>query len=149
LSNALDDAILEALLEDARMSFRQIAKKTGKSTDTIISHYNNLVESGIIKGSTLVLNLVKVGYEAVAAIGIDVENSETADSVLEALSEIKNIFLVTKTLGEHDVLALVVIQGVKQLQKKCLEISAVEGVKHIYPSIWAIEGEIMPEYFAV
>ena len=37
--NELDKKIIEALTEDARTSFRSIAVKTDKSTDTVINHY--------------------------------------------------------------------------------------------------------------
>ncbi|MBD3206548.1 AsnC family transcriptional regulator, partial [Candidatus Bathyarchaeota archaeon] len=42
----LDKLILDQLTEDARKSFRSIAIKAGKATDTVINHFNKLVEDG-------------------------------------------------------------------------------------------------------
>ncbi len=45
----IDFEIIDLLSINERMPFRQIAKKAGKSNDTIAKRYNKLVKSKIIK----------------------------------------------------------------------------------------------------
>ena len=59
----LDNYILKALTNNARISFRSIANKTDRSTDTIINRYNNMMSEGLIRGSTIVVDINEIGYE--------------------------------------------------------------------------------------
>lgn len=56
----VDVAILESLLEDGRKSFRQISRETKVSTPTVKSRYQRLVNVGLIKSVTPLLDLKKV-----------------------------------------------------------------------------------------
>lgn len=59
LSNK-DIAILKSLLDDGRKSFRQISKEIGVSTPTIKARFNRLVDMGIIKFVSPILDLNKL-----------------------------------------------------------------------------------------
>ena len=52
IMNELDTKIIDFLTENARLSFRRIASHTERSTDTIINHYNQMLDKGEIRGST-------------------------------------------------------------------------------------------------
>jgi Lrp/AsnC family transcriptional regulator for asnA, asnC and gidA len=147
----LDRRIVDFLTKNARMSFRQIAQRTDKSTDTIINHYNNLMDSGDIRGSTVVLDIEKIGYEGIAAFEIDAIIKETinTDTILKKLIEMPNVIVATKTVGEHDLLALVVIHNLKHYQKISREIAEIPGVKDLSSSIWSGKKKIWPKYFII
>jgi Lrp/AsnC family transcriptional regulator for asnA, asnC and gidA len=151
MSTPLDKEIVNHLTENARTSFRQIAKKTDKSTDTIINHYNTLMENGDIRGSTVVVDREKIGYEGIAAFEIDVtSNPDTnSDQILETLIKMPNIIVATKTVGEHDILALTVIHDLKHYQEISVEISQINGVKNLASNIWSGNKKIMPKYFII
>lgn len=151
MSTPLDKEIVNHLTENARTSFRQIAKKTDKSTDTIINHYNTLMENGDIRGSTVVVDREKIGYEGIAAFEIDVtSNPDTnSDQILETLIKMPNIIVATKTVGEHDILALTVIHDLKHYQEISVEISQINGVKNLASNIWSGNEKIMPKYFII
>jgi Lrp/AsnC family transcriptional regulator for asnA, asnC and gidA len=147
----LDKKIVEYLTDNARMSFRQIAQETDKSTDTIINHYTSLIETGDIRGSTVVLDTDKIGYEGIAAFEIDVTSSEetNSDNILETLIKMPNIIVATKTVGEHDLLALAVIHDLKHYQQISSEIAQIQGVKNLSSNIWSGNQKIMPKYFII
>ena len=63
----IDLFIIKRMTEDARVSFRKIAKEIGVSPDTIISRYKKLQENGVIRGSTVILDPKKIGYKGMAA----------------------------------------------------------------------------------
>jgi Lrp/AsnC family transcriptional regulator for asnA, asnC and gidA len=147
----LDKKIVEYLTDNARMSFRQIAQETDKSTDTIINHYTSLIETGDIRGSTVVLDTDKIGYEGIAAFEIDVTSSEetNSDNILETLIKMPNVIVATKTVGEHDLLALTVIHDIKHYQQISNEIAQIQGVKNLSSNIWSGNQKIMPKYFII
>jgi Lrp/AsnC family transcriptional regulator for asnA, asnC and gidA len=151
MSDPLDKEIVKYLTENARMSFRQIAKKTDKSTDTIINHYTTLMDNGDIRGSTVVVDIDKIGYEGIAAFEIDItSNTETnSDQILETLIKMPNIIVATKTVGEHDILVLAVIHSLTHYQEISAEISQINGVKNTASNIWSGNKKIMPKYFII
>jgi len=151
MNDNLDKEIVEYLTENARMSFRQIAKQTDKSTDTIINHYTTLMDNGDIRGSTVVVDTDKLGYEGIAAFEIDItSNGETnSDQILETLIKMPNIIVATKTVGEHDILALAVIHDLKHYQEINVDISKIRGVKNLASNIWSGNKKIMPKYFII
>ena len=151
MSTPLDKKIVEYLTEDARMSFRKIAKITEKSTDTIINHYNRLIESGDIRGSTVVVDIEKIGYQGIAAFEIDITSSDdiTSDHIMETLIKMPNIIVATKTVGEHDILVLAVIHNLEHYQIISEEIGQIQGIKNISSDIWSGNKKILPKYFII
>jgi Lrp/AsnC family transcriptional regulator for asnA, asnC and gidA len=149
--NELDQHIADALTADARLSFRKIARQVDKSTDTVINHYNRMVERGEIRGSTVVVDTAKMGYEGVAAFQIDVTTSRGAEpnTILDALIKMPNIILATKTVGEHDLLALAVIHDLPHYSQLGREIAEIPGVKDISSNVWPATEDICPKYFII
>ncbi len=147
----LDTKIIDYLTENARLSFRRIAKNTDKSTDTIINHYNQMRDEGEIRGSTVVVDIAKIGYEGIAAFQIDASISDDINpgGILQTLIEMPNIIVATKTVGEHDLLALAVIHDVKHYQEISRDIAEIKGVKNMTSCIWSGNEKILPKYFII
>ena len=149
----VDQKIVEMLTEDARMSFRKIAKVLDKSPDTIINRFQRLLDSGDVRGSTVIVDPKLIGYEGMAAFHIDVSQSSGAkpDStkILKTLIKMPNIIVATKTVGDHDLLAIGVIHDFNHLMSLGKEISAIPGIKSIQTALWASESEVCPKYFII
>ena len=149
----VDQKIIEMLSEDARMSFRKIAKVLDKSPDTILNRYKRLLDSGDIRGSTVIVDPRLIGYEGMAAFHIDVSTSGDIKSdstkILKTLIKMPNIIVATKTVGDHDLLAIGVIHDFNHMMRLGKEISAISGIKSIQTALWAGESEICPKYFIV
>jgi DNA-binding Lrp family transcriptional regulator len=132
--DTIDQAIIEALTKDARTSFRQIALALNVSPDTIIDRYNALQRKGIIRGSTIVLNPKEIGYKAMAVF---------------TLIKMRNIIVASKTVGDHDLLAIGVVRDFQHLFAVRNEITAIPGVKDIEVSFWSEITELSPKYFVI
>jgi len=154
----IDLAIIERLTKDARMSFRKIAKELGVSPDTVISRYAALQKSGVIRGSTIVINPRKIGYQAMAAFMIDISpahivasESTPPDSslILDKLIDMPNIIVATKTVGDNDLLAIGVSFDFEHLSKVRDDIERIPGVKDMQISFWVEKTELCPKYFIV
>jgi Lrp/AsnC family transcriptional regulator for asnA, asnC and gidA len=154
----IDLAIIDKLTKDARMSFRRIAEDLGVSPDTVISRYAALQKDGVIRGSTIVINPKKIGYQAMAVFMIDISpahivatESTPADSsrILDRLIQMPNIIVATKTVGDNDLLAIGVALDFEHLVKVRNDIERIPGVKDMQISFWVERTELCPKYFIV
>ena len=154
----IDLVIIKRMTEDARVSFRKIAEELGVSPDTVISRYKALQEEGVIRGSTVVLDPKKIGYKGMAAFMIDTSptniigteaNHSTVSSILETVIKMPDIILATKTVGDHDMLAIAVIKDVEHLIATGSDIAKIPGVKDLRVSFWVEKAELHPKYFII
>jgi Lrp/AsnC family transcriptional regulator for asnA, asnC and gidA len=153
-----DAVIIKRMTQDARVSFRKIAKELGVSPDTVISRYKALQKKGVIRGSTVVLNPKKIGYKGMAAFMVDTSptniigtesNQKTASSLVEKVIKMPDIILATKTVGDHDMLAIAVIRDVEHLINTGRDIAKMPGVKDLRVSFWVEKAELHPKYFII
>ena len=154
----IDLAIINKLTNDARTSFREIAKELDISPDTVINRYAALQKEGVIRGSTIVINPKKVGYQAMAVFMIDISpahilatEATPADSslILDKLIQMPNIIVATKSVGDHDLLAIGVAIDFEHLIKVRNDIAKIPGVKDIQVSFWVERTELCPKYFII
>jgi Lrp/AsnC family transcriptional regulator for asnA, asnC and gidA len=151
----IDLYIIEALSKDARTSFRQLATELNVSPDMIIDRYNALQKQGVIRGSTIVLNPKEIGYKAMAVFMIDISPAKAgqppfdSNMIVETLIKMRNIIVATKTVGDHDLLAIGVVKDFQHLFAVRDEIAAIPGVKDMEVSFWSEITELSPKYFVI
>ncbi len=154
----LDHAIIQRLTDDARVSFRKIAKELGVSADTIMNRYSSLQKEGIIQGSTIVLNPRKIGYHAMVVFLIDVSHGQTSNAqtppvessqILERIIRMPNIIVASKCVGDHDLLAIGVVTGFEHLIEVRNDIAKINGVRDIQTTFWVEKTEMCPKYFII
>lgn len=153
-----DSYIIERMTENARISFRKIAKELRVSTDTIIKRYKRLQERGVIRGSTVVVNPKKIGYNGMTVFMINVspthiteKDSTPSESakILETLIRMPNIILATKTVGDYDLLAIGVARDFDHLISTGDDIAKIPGVRDLQVSFWSEKMELCSKYFVV
>ena len=153
-----DSFIVKRMTEDARISFRKIAKELGVSPDTVINRYKALQEKGVIRGSTIILDPKKLGYKGMAAFMVDTSptiiigteaTQNTVSSILETVIKMPDIILATKTVGDHDMLVIAVIKDVEHLIATGSDIAKIQGVKDLRVSFWVEKAELHPKYFII
>ncbi len=152
--DSIDLELLATLIKDARTPFRQIAATLKVSPDTIIDRYSALHKKGIIRGSTIVLNPEKIGYPAMAVFMIDTSpankgNKFDSSSILETIIKMRSIIVASKTVGDHDLLAIGVLKDFDHLFAVRDEIAAIPGVKDMEVSFWTEVTELSPKYFVI
>ena len=69
----VDHQILDILIDNTRVPFTDISKRLFISAGTVHVRVKKMEEAGIIKGSSLNLDYVKLGYSFIAYIGIFLE----------------------------------------------------------------------------
>lgn len=100
-----DKKILNVLVENSRLSLRQIAKQAGVSVATVMNHIRNLEKEGIIRKYTAKLDYEKMGYDVEVMIEIRIFKGKLFD-VEKKISAHPNVFAVYDTTGAFDAFVL-------------------------------------------
>jgi Lrp/AsnC family transcriptional regulator for asnA, asnC and gidA len=98
----LDLQILNALQEDGRTPFTQIAKKVGVAESTIRGRYASLVDRGVVQ-TISVIDPFSLGYNSPALIGISTDAGEV-NSVAQTLEQMPEVSYLVLTLGRYDLM---------------------------------------------
>ena len=130
----IDKQIIEKLTVDGRSSFTKIAKEMNLSTDTVAKRYRKLKENGIIKASIQIDPNV-IGYSSILDFNLAFTNSSgSADDVIEALSKIPDVIIITKISGDYDLHLTAIVKDIAQLFDIQDQISKVCGITKIESS---------------
>jgi Lrp/AsnC family transcriptional regulator for asnA, asnC and gidA len=124
----IDHQILDILIDNSRIPFTDIAKRLLISAGTVHVRVKKMEESGIIKGSSLNLDYVKLGYSFIAYVGIFLEKTNTTDEVLKELNKIPFITIAHITTGKFNVFCKVRARDTHHAKDIIFEIDGVEGV---------------------
>ena len=124
----LDLQILNALQEDGRTPFTQIAKKVGVAESTIRTRYASLVERGIVQ-TIAVIDPFSVGYNSPALIGISTE-SGAINAVAHTLEQMPEVSYLVLTLGGYDLMVEVFCRDREHLTDLITnQIQSIQGVR--------------------
>lgn len=139
----LDLQILGILMEDATIPYTEIAKKLIVSGGTIHVRMKKMQELEIIKGSHLMIDPQKIGFDICAFLGIFLEKGSQYKDAVENLRNIKEIVELHYCTGSYSMFAKIIcrdtnhlrhvlnedIQGVKGIQRTETFISLEESIK--------------------
>lgn len=97
--DSTDEQVLECLLEDGRMSYREIAERTGVTPPTIKSRIDSLEQDGVIKGFTVTIDEEKLVGEGqlVTALVMLRAGASSVDEVYDELTASDKAKAVLKT----------------------------------------------------
>ncbi len=124
----LDRQIVGILLKDARTSFTDIGKKLGVSTATVLSRYEKLVESGVIKGSTLIVDNAKLGQPLTALVGIRIIPGQ-GQGLFDELCKYPEVLEIHQPTGTYDIIAKIVAESVEKLHDFLSGIQSAKGLE--------------------
>jgi len=144
----IDTTILEMLKNDARISFREIARKLKVSPDTIIKRFERLKKQNIIIDSTVVIDPKKIGYSFVARFGIKVKPAYSTQ-VLEKVISIPSVIIASKIVGSSDLISISVIKNFNHLYKLRDTILEMPYVEKIEIGMWIETMKLCPQYFLI
>ncbi len=112
----IDLSILREFANDARKSYRELAKKLGVSPATIHERVKKLKQAGIIKKFAVQVDYDKLGFKVTAIIGIKAEGKSLL-ALEEDLASHPNVVAVYDTNGEYDVIVIGKFRDFSELNK--------------------------------
>ena len=126
----LDKNILRTLMDNARVSYADIAKQHGVSPATIHVRVEKMRKAGIIKGAKLKVDARKLGYDVTCFIGIILKQAGDYPRTLaklEALPEVTEAFYTT---GQYSIFIKVMVRSIDDLQQLLIErIQAIDEIQ--------------------
>ncbi|MBS7632381.1 Lrp/AsnC family transcriptional regulator [Candidatus Bathyarchaeota archaeon] len=123
-----DLKILDALIQDSRLSSRQIAKKCGISIGTVLSRIRRLEDDGVIKAYSALLDHEKLGYELTIVSEITVSKGRLLEMENE-IARLPNVCCVYDLTGLIDAVIIAKFKSREELgrfTKKLLALPYVE-----------------------
>ena len=101
----LDEKILSILNEDARKSYREIARKLNVSLTTVSNRIKRLEDDKVIERYIPLLNQEKMGYDLTAVINVKISHGKLLE-VQERISKDTHVSGVYDITGEWDSLII-------------------------------------------
>src|SRR6187549_1251444 len=112
----LDLQIIEAMMNNAEISYAELGKKLFVSGGTIHVRIKKLQEFNIVKGTRLSVDLKQLGYDITAFVGIFLEKSSMYDAMAEDLKKIPEIIRLNYTTGNYSMFIEIVCKDIGQLR---------------------------------
>ena len=123
-----DVKILKILVSDARLSSRQIAKKSSVSIGTVLTRMKKMEKEGVVRGYSAVVDHEKLGYQLTAITEITVSKGRLLE-VENEIARMPNVCCVYDVTGLTDAYVVAKFKSREELSnfaKKLLALPYVE-----------------------
>jgi DNA-binding Lrp family transcriptional regulator len=141
----VDLQIINLLQENSRLSFNKIASKLGISVGTAYNRVKNMENKGVLKGYTVNLDLVKLGYGLTAIILIQVEGGHLVD-VENEIAKTANAIAVYDITGDYDVAVVTKFEDRSSLSAF---IKSLLATPHVKRTVTSVSLDVIKEDFGV
>jgi Lrp/AsnC family transcriptional regulator, regulator for asnA, asnC and gidA len=127
----IDRDILRLMRKKSDMPFLQIAEKIGVSSITVQARYEKMKKDGVFFGTTLMLDLSKIGFHGKAFLFITISKDCDVRKIVESFRQMPNLFFVVEVVGAFDLLAMIVFRDVAEIIKIVNDIKLVPCVEKV------------------
>jgi len=131
----IDRMILKELQSNGKMSFRDLAKKTGYGVSTIKKHVDRLEEQKVIKDIMAIVDCHKLGYTEMLLLFIRVNSSVKIDQILAKLDAIEKINAIYQVTGNYPLFCMAKCIGKIDEMQVIETVKAIPGVEEIITNI--------------
>ena len=132
--DATDRDLLAALLEDARISQRGLAKRVGVAQGTITNRLRRLEGMGVIKGYTVLLDAESIGWTMTVITGLTIQKGSMID-VQQEIAADPRVFAVYDVTGDYDSMVLARVRGRKDLDDLTKTVFTLQGVQRSFTQV--------------
>jgi Lrp/AsnC family leucine-responsive transcriptional regulator len=112
----IDRQLLEALIDDARLSYQQLASLVHLSSNSTADRVRRLRQSGVIEGFHAELNLATLGRTLHSLTDIKLKESVDRHDFERDLNGVPQVLSAIHTTGELDYQLWIVSQNTDELQ---------------------------------
>ncbi len=131
----IDEKILHILIEDARTSLKEIAKRCGISSVSVLNRIKRLKRLGVITGATLFTSLDNLKFQIVASIGMETDSN--ADEILKYMKEHTCLIEPSASIGQYDLCALIYAENIQTLNETVESVRRLFGIRKVIVSVWS------------
>jgi Lrp/AsnC family leucine-responsive transcriptional regulator len=124
----INRAIISLLARDGRMSFTELAKRTGLSVSAAQQRVRRLERRGVIKGYAAIINPEDAGLPLTAFVSIKPFDPAAADDAPERLGHLTAIEACHSVAGEENYILKVRVASPAELEDLLQEIRSAASV---------------------
>lgn len=120
--------ILKTLISDARLSSRQISKRSGVSIGTVLTRMKKMEAEGVVRGYSAIVDHEKLGYQLTALTEITVSKGRLLE-VENEIARMPNVCCVYDVTGLADAFVIAKFKNREELSvfaKRLLALPFVE-----------------------
>jgi Lrp/AsnC family leucine-responsive transcriptional regulator len=134
-----DVELVDALVENGRLSFQQLASQVYLSPSTTAERVRRLQRMGVIRGYHAELDLDVIGYQLEALSDVKVHASVSREEFEQMLGGVPEVISAIHTTGEFDYQLHLVTTGTADLER-VLDVLRDSGVREVQSRI--VLGEV-------
>ena len=108
--------ILEALQENARLSFSELGQRVGLSSPAVAERVRRMEDAGIITGYRAEVNTAKIGYPITAIIRVSNSPGERCTRLSASAQEIPEVLECYRVTGSDSLVMKVMASSVEHLE---------------------------------
>jgi Lrp/AsnC family leucine-responsive transcriptional regulator len=124
----INAAIISLLASDGRMSFTELARRTGLSVSAAQQRVRRLEERGVIKGYAAVVNPEEIGLPLTAFVSIKAFDPAAPDDAPDRLAHLMAIEACHSVAGDESYILKVRVGSPRELEDLLQEIRAAANV---------------------
>lgn len=129
-----DKEILNAVLDNSRLSYRQIAKKVGVSVATVMNRVNRLEKDGIIKGYTANLDYEKLGFDVNVIVTLKISKGKLFE-IEKKVATMPEVFAVYDQTGPRDTTLVAKFKSRKSMDQFLKKIQTFDFIESTETSV--------------
>ncbi len=129
-----DKKLISLLLENARSSTSNLARKMALSRTTIQARIKKLEARGIIKGYTIKLSSELENKVLTSHVTVQIE-AKTEEKVIQQIKKISAAYSLYTISGEFDLIVILRAESTNELDAALSQLIHIEGVKRTKTSI--------------
>ncbi len=133
VADETDLKLIQELLANARLSYRQLAQKIGVSVATVMNRMNRLLEFGVVKGTSCILDYHLLGYELEAMIQLRISKGKLFE-VEKKIATYSNVYAVYDVTGDYDAIVFARFKTRRELDAFLKKIQTYDFVERTHTS---------------
>ena len=108
--------ILEALLEDARLSYTELGQRVGLSAPAVAERVRRMEEAGIISGYHAEINRSKLGFPITAIIRMSTFPGDRCTRFTNSVQDLPEVLECSRVTGGDSMIIKVMASSVEHLE---------------------------------
>jgi len=144
----IDDSILQALQNNARISNKELAAKVGLAPSSCLERVRRLQTRGVITGYRAAVDpsALGIGLQAFVSVQLKTHSRDLVDAFRAHLLALPEVLSLYHMGGEYDYLVHVAVQDANHLRDLALdafttrpEVSRIQTAlvyEHVQPGVW-------------
>ncbi|MGZ3610700.1 MAG: Lrp/AsnC family transcriptional regulator [Ktedonobacteraceae bacterium] len=108
--------ILEALQENARLSFSELGQRVGLSSPAVAERVRRMEDAGIITGYRAEVNMAKIGYPITAIIRVSNSPGERCARLTASTQSIPEVLECYRVTGSDSLIMKVMAASIEHLE---------------------------------